>query len=127
MREIARLIGSRTYNMLHRSYPLVFQEVEGVGNLGCKMEGEETDYKSLFIDSCYTPENLKEDFILIIRGGEPCNPEALRFVHSSQYVCHHKYTFLYFILTVLFWILVVVVVLNLILYYKKYRYSSVPR
>ena len=125
MKEIAYLVGSKTYNMLYHHYPLIFKRLAGCDKYQyhCdKYSGanpNETDFLDLFIDSNYTPQDLYDDLYKITKNQQPGNTGVLKLVDSSRYITRYQFTPIVVLFIVLFWIVVVLSVINMVIYYRN--------
>ena len=120
---ITKLIGLDTYVMLHMHSPDLYKEMTECSYIERKYSEQRgqfpgvTDFKDFFLDSDYTPINLKEDLIRMCVGEEPHNPDARKFVNSSLspsvVQCSGSSWFVFLIIMIAFWITLVYAVLDI--------------
>lgn len=129
--QIADLVGLRTYTMLWEKFPYLYDrlvECETKYIQSAKNEGffsTQTSFMTLFIDTDYTPENLKDDLKLLYIGAEPRNPEAKNLVNSSTRTTSYMQTSLnnfgIIICIIIFWSVVAMIFIYIIRRTKFYN------
>ncbi len=84
---IQNLVGIATYRLLYLATPDLYTKFYSCTaeypNYKNKTISTVADFQYLFIDSNYTPQDLKLDLVRICSGLEPINPEVAKLVGSS--------------------------------------------
>lgn len=117
--QLADLVGLRTYTMLSLKYPCTFEPIseckEYIKDEKRGFASTQTDFERMFIDTDYTPEDLKEDLQAIRNGCKPENDEATLLVNSSCPTLSYQYTptqlFGFVLVSVIFWFILIKIII----------------
>lgn len=127
--SIASLVGIKTYCRLWYSFPHLYEKLEECDVLSIEKEREKgvnpeiTDFNTFFVDSDYTPLDLKKDLCLMAKGQNPSNCIARSLLNTSliktSYSCSLEVKLLMLAGIVLFWVVVISSVGLMINYYFR--------